>query len=88
MRKQLHKFFRWVLSYGEEVVSPNRVERSPFDQVIRGNQSRTFTVIQAENGTVVQTYNYNTDGARFWVVPEGKSIGNMVDVVLVAEKLK
>ena len=86
MRRLLNRFFRWVLSYAE-TITPNR-ERSPLNEIVRGNQSRSFTVIQAENGTVIQTYNYNTEGAKFWVVPEGSSIGNMVDVALVAEKLK
>lgn len=85
MRKMLYKFFSWVMSYGAEPIQP----RSPnVHDLGRSNRSTQFTVIKAENGTVLQTYNYSIDGALFWVVPEGSSVGNMVDTVLVAEKLK
>lgn len=73
------------MNYGAEPIQP----RSPnVHDLGRSTRSTQFTVIKAENGTILQTYNYNIDGVSFWVVPEGSSAGNMVDAVLVSEKLK
>ena len=85
MRKMLYRIVNWALSYGE-VAMPIR-DRSPFDAP-RTSATTTFTVMKAENGTVLQIYDYSNDRNKLWVVIDGKSIGNMVDTVLVAEKLK
>ena len=86
MKNLIRRLFKWAMhDDGAEPIQP----RSPnVHDLGRSNRSMQFTVIKAENGTVLQTYNYSIDGVLFWVVPEGSSIGNMVDTVLVAEKLK
>ena len=87
MKKLFRRFFKWAMhDDGSEPVQVDRL--NPSYDFGRTNKSMQFTVIKAENGTVLQTYSYNIDGALFWVVPAGSSIGNMVDTVLVAEKLK
>ena len=85
MKNRIRRLFEWAMNDKADQIQP----RSPnVHDLGRPNRSMQFTVIKAENGTVIQTYNYSIDGVLFWVVPEGSSIGNMVDTVLVAEKLK
>jgi len=85
MKKLFRKFFNWAMNDGSKPMETR--SHTPFDS-IRGNQNTVFTVIKAQNGTVIQAYEYNREGMAFWVVPEGKSVGNMVDTVLIAERLK
>lgn len=85
MKKLLRKLFNWAM---DDRSLPREVRtNTPFDPV-RANQTTAFTVIKAQNGMILQTYEYNRDGTTFWVVPDGTSVGNMVDTVLVSEKLK
>lgn len=86
MKKLLRRFFKWVMH--DDGSEPIQTRSPNIHDLGRSNKGMQFTVIKAENGTVLQTYNYNIDGVSFWVVPEGSSIGNMVDAVLVSEKLK
>lgn len=88
MKKLIRRLFKWAMhdDGSEPVMQPDRL--NPSYDFGRTNKSMQFTVIKAENGTVLQTYSYNIEGASFWVVPAGSSIGNMVDTVLVADKLK
>ena len=87
MKNLIRKLFKWAMH--DDRSEPMQVDSlNPSYGLGRTNRSTQFTVIKAENGTVIQTYSYNIEGASFWVVPAGSSIGNMVDTVLVAEKLK
>jgi len=86
MKKLFRKFFNWAMHDGSKTIQVDRV--NPAYDLSRTSRSMQFTVVKAENGMVLQTYNYNIDGASFWIVPEGSSIGDMVDTVLVSEKLK
>ena len=87
MRKMLRSFFYWIMHDTPDQDKVVLRPRTPFDQP-RTNSATTFTIMKAENGMALQTYDYNNDRNKLWIIPEGSSVGNMVDVVLVAEKLK
>lgn len=47
-----------------------------------------FRIMKGENGYVVEYYDLDADCSRLWVVPEGLTPGQMVDTVLVHNKLE
>jgi len=66
------------------VQTPNYLGSSP---IMDNHRQLNFGVIEAENGQVMKAYDPATDKLKYWIVPEGKTIGNMVDTHLVARKL-
>ena len=47
-----------------------------------------FRLVKAENGWLLESHDLQNDMSRIWLVPEGTSPGQMVDSVLVQERLK
>ena len=55
--------------------------------ISHNHRQLSFMVIEAENGQVMQSYDPATDKQRYWIVPEGNTIGDMVNTHLVARKI-
>ena len=73
---------RWLSEY-EPRATP--VDVSPrFHHASHGMQ---FTVIKANNGSILQAYDYSKDMPMYWVIPEETSIGQMIDTVMVERRL-
>ena len=51
------------------------------------NQALQFSVIRAANGVILHTYDYSKDQPSYWVIPDGTSIGQMIDTVMVERRL-
>lgn len=82
MRKLFRKFFNWAMDDGSR---PTTVDVSPrFHHASHGMQ---FTVIKADNGSILQAYDFSKDMPMYWVVPEDTSVGSMVDTILVERRL-
>jgi len=82
MRKLFRKFFNWAMDDGSNLPV---AETYPFRH--HSASSIQFSVVRAENGILLQTYDYSKDVPSYWVIPEGTSIGSMVDTILVERRL-
>jgi hypothetical protein len=83
MKKLIRRIFKWAMDDGSQ---PSPVaETYPFRH--HSAASIQFSVVRAENGILLQTYDYSKDMPSYWVIPEGTSIGSMVDTVLVEKRL-
>lgn len=72
---------RWLSEYQPKAT----VDVSPrFHHAAHGMQ---FTVIKADNGSILQAYDFSKDMPMYWVVPDGTSVGQMIDTVLVERRL-
>lgn len=84
MKWLFRKFFNWVMS--ETPVPPTHVDKSyPFRH--HSASSIQFSVVRAENGILLQTYDYAKDMPQYWILSEDMSVGQMVDTVLVERRL-
>lgn len=82
MKWLFRKFFKWAMDDGSR---PTPVDVSPrFHHASHGMQ---FTVIKADNGLIVQAYDFSKDMPMYWVVPEGTSVGQMIDTIMVERRL-
>lgn len=82
MKKLIRMLISWAHDDGSRA---NPVDVSPrFHHAAHGMQ---FTVIKANNGSILQAYDYSKDMPMYWVIPEETSIGAMIDTVMVERRL-
>lgn len=73
---------RWLSEYPS---AKAQIDVSPrFHHAAHGMQ---FTVIKADNGSILQAYDFSKDMPMYWVVPDGTSVGQMIDTVMVERRL-
>ncbi len=66
----------------------HHVAKLDYRRLSNARFGQEFRLIKAENGWVLESHDMQTDTSRIWLVPEGQTPGQMVDVVLVEERLK